>query len=26
MRYFPEKVSGKIDKKTYILSQLLAQK
>ena len=25
-RYFPEKVSGKIDKKTYILSQLLAQK
>tara|TARA_B100000609_G_scaffold189065_1_gene175766 strand:+ start:72 stop:776 length:705 start_codon:yes stop_codon:yes gene_type:complete len=26
MRYFPEKVTGKIDKKTYILSQLLAQK
>ena len=26
MRYLPEKVTGKIDKKTYILSQLLAQK
>ena len=26
MRYLPDKVTGKIDKKTYILSQLLAQK